>query len=134
MQRRQNGYVQVYSRIIIGNIGNASGLNAALNQPKRSRLFRHDIIQKKHSIIQQGIKSPPEHCIPTVERLYQVLFISQFRQVGPEAASPASWTRRKHHEGIFVACNAPLRDLLFQSARCRRMLRVSFLTRLHSRL
>ena len=106
----------------------------ALNQPKRSRLFRHDIIQKKHSIIQQGIKSPPEHCIPTVERLYQVLFISQFRQVGPEAASPASWTRRKHHEGIFVACNAPLRDLLFQSARCRRMLRVSFLTRLHSRL
>lgn len=35
--------------------------------PKRSGLFRHDIIQKKHSIIQQGIKSPPEHCIPTVE-------------------------------------------------------------------
>ena len=64
-------YVQVYSRIISGNIGNAGGLNAALNQPERSRLFRHDIIQKKHSIIQQGIKSPPEHCIPTVERLYQ---------------------------------------------------------------
>ena len=35
-------------------------------QPKRSRLFRHDIIQKKHSIIQRSIKSPPEHCIPTV--------------------------------------------------------------------
>ena len=41
-----------------------------------SGLFRHDIIQKKHSIIHQGIKSPPEHCIPTVERLYQSLFIS----------------------------------------------------------
>ena len=59
-------YVQVYSRIIDSNIGNAGGLNTALNQPKRSRLYRHDIIQKKHSIIQQGIKSPPEHCIPTV--------------------------------------------------------------------
>ena len=69
MQQRNNGYVQVYSRIISGNIGNAGGLNAALNQPKLSGVFRHDIIQKKHSIIQQGIKSPPEHCIPTVERL-----------------------------------------------------------------
>ena len=39
-----------------------------------------------------------------------------------------------HRECISVACNAPLRDSLFQSARCRRMLRVSFLTRLHSRL
>ena len=58
--------MQVYSRIISGNIGNTGGLNAALNQPKRSGLFRHDIIQKKHSIIQQGIKSPSEHCIPTV--------------------------------------------------------------------
>ena len=72
--------MQVYSRIISGNIGNASGLNtalnqlnAALNQPKRSRLYRHDIIQKKHSIIQQGIKSPPEHCIPTVETVVQPL-------------------------------------------------------------
>lgn len=36
-------------------------------QPKRSGMFRHDIIQKKHSIIQRSIKSPPEHCIPTVE-------------------------------------------------------------------
>ena len=66
-------YVQGYSRIISGNIGNAGGLNAALNklnaalnQPKRSRLFRHDVIQKKHSIIQRSIKSPPEHCIPAV--------------------------------------------------------------------
>ena len=65
--------MQVYSRIISGNIGNASGLNAALNQPKRSGLFRHDIIQKKHSIIQQGIKSPPEHCIPTVETVVTLM-------------------------------------------------------------
>lgn len=42
-------------------------------QPKRSGLFRHDIIQKKHSIIQQGIKSPPEHCIPTVENSLPLL-------------------------------------------------------------
>ena len=34
------------------------GLNAALNQPKRSGLYRHDIIQKKHSIIQRSIKKP----------------------------------------------------------------------------
>ena len=134
MQQRNNGYVQVYSRIISGNIGNASGLNTALNQPKRSRLYRHDIIQEKHSIIQRSIKCPPEHCIPTVERLYQVLFTAELRQVGPEAASPASWTRRKHHGGISVACNAPPRDLLFQSARCRRMLREGFSTRLHSLL
>ena len=134
MQQRNNGYVQVYSRIISGNIGNASGLNAALNQQKRSRLFRHDIIQKKHRIIQRSIKSPPEHCIPTVERLYQDLFTFEFRQVGPEAASPASWTRRKHHEGIFVACNVLLRDSLFQFAHCRRMRREGFSIRLHSRL
>ena len=70
--------MQVYSRIISGNIGNAGGLNAALNQPKRSGLYRHDVIQKKHSIIQRNIKSPPEHCIPTVERLYQSLFVSSF--------------------------------------------------------
>ena len=50
--------MQVYSRTISVNTGNAGGLNAALNQPKRSGLFRHDIIQKKHSIIQQGIKKP----------------------------------------------------------------------------
>ena len=55
---------------------NAGGLNAALNQLKRSGLFRHDVIKKKHSIIQRSIKSPPERCIPTVERLYQDLFIS----------------------------------------------------------
>ena len=48
----------------------------ALNQPKRSRLYRHDIIQKKHSIIQRSIKSPPEHCIPTVERLYSLYLLS----------------------------------------------------------
>ena len=134
MQRRQNGYVQVYSRIIGGNIGNAGGLNTELNQPKRSRLFRHDIIQKKHSIIQWSIKSPPEHCIPTVERLYQDLFIYYLRQVGPEATLPAICRQMKHHEGIIAACNRVLRDLLFQFAHCRRMLRVGFLTRLHSRL
>ena len=106
----------------------------ALNQPKRSGLFRHDIIQKKHSIIQQGIKSPPEHCIPTVERLYQVLFISQFRQVGPEAALPASYPWRKHHGGITAACNGVLRDSLFQFAHCRRTLREGFSTRLRSLL
>ena len=78
MQQRNNGYVQVYSRIISGNIGNAGGLNAALNQPKLSGVFRHDIIQKKHSIIQQGIKSPPEHCIPTVERLYGLYLLPSF--------------------------------------------------------
>ena len=134
MQQQNNRYVQGYSRIISGNIGNAGGLNAVLNQPKRSGLFRHDIIQKKHSIIQRSIKSPPEHCIPTVERLHQDLFISYLRQVGPEATLPASWTRRKHHGGISVACNAPLRDSLFQSAHCRQMLRVSSLTMLHSLL
>ena len=36
MQQRNNGYVQVYSLIISGNIGNAGGLNAALNQPKEA--------------------------------------------------------------------------------------------------
>ena len=134
MQQRNNGYVRVYSRISSGNIGNAGGLNTALNQPKRSGVFRHDIIQKKHSIIQRSIKSPPEHCIPTVERLYQSLFNSQLRQVGPEATLPVSCPRTKHHGCITADCNAPLRDLLFQFAHCRRMLRVNFLTRLHSRL
>ena len=134
MQQRNNGYVQVYSRIISGNTGNAGGLNAALNQPKRSRLFRHDIIQKKHSIIQRSIKSPPEHCIPTVETVVRSLFTFEFRQVGPEAASPASYPWRKHHEGIFVACNGVLRDSLFQFAHCRRMRREGFSIRLHSRL
>ena len=71
-------YVQVYSRIINSNTGNAGGLNAALNQPKRSGLFLHDIIQKKHSIIQRSIKSPPEHCIPTVERLYSLYLLLSF--------------------------------------------------------
>ena len=130
MQQRNNGYVQVYSRIISGNIGNASGLNAALNQPKRSRLFRHDIIQKKHSIIQRSIKSPPEHCIPTVERLYQVLFTAELRQVGPEAASLANF----HREGIFASRNTSLQDSLFQSAHHPRMLREGFSIGLHSRL
>ena len=130
MQQRNNGYVQVYSRIISGNIGNAGGLNTALNQPKRSRLFRHDIIQKKHSITHQGIKSPPEHCAPTVERLYQDLFTSELRQGGQEAALPANF----HREGIFASRNTCLRALLFQSARCRRMLRVGFSIGLHSRL
>ena len=134
MQQRNNGYVQVYSRIISGNIGNAGGLNAALNQPKRSGLFRHDIIQKKHSIIQRSIKSPPEHCIPTVERLHQSLFTSEHRQVGPEATLPASCPQMKHHGCTIAACNVPLRDLLFQFARCRRMLRAGFLKGLHSRL
>ena len=83
--------MQVYSRIINSNIGNAGGLNAALNQsnaalnqPKRSRLFRHDVIQKKHSIIQQGTKSPPEHCIPTVETVVQPLFVSSFDRTDRE--------------------------------------------------
>ena len=134
MQQRNNVYVQVYSRIISGNIGNAVGLNAALNQSKRSGLFRHDIIRKKHSIIQRSIKSPPEHCIPTVERLYQVLFTAELRQGGPEAALPAICRQMKHHEGIFAACNGVLRDSLFQFARCHRTLRVSFLTMLHSLL
>lgn len=80
-------YVQVYSRII----------NAATMQCRRLKcsvaiafnrdgigLFRHDVIQKKHSIIQRGIKSPPGHCIPTVE-LCQALFTSELRQVEPEA-------------------------------------------------
>ena len=130
MQQRNNGYVQVYSRIISGNIGNASGLNTALNQPKRSRLYRPDIIQEKHSIIQRSIKCPPEHCIPTVERLYQVLFTAELRQVGPEAASPASF----HREGIFASRNTSLQALLFQSARCHQMLRAGFSIGLHSRL
>ena len=122
--------MQVYSRIISGNIGNAGGLNTALNQPKRSRLYRHDIIQKKHSIIQRSIKSPPEHCIPTVERLYQDLFTSELRQVGPEAASPASF----HREGIFASRNTSLQALLFQFEHRRRMLLLNFSASLHSRL
>ena len=134
MQQRNNRYVQVYSRIISGNIGNAGGLNAALNQPKRSGLYRHDIIQKKHSIIQRNIKSPPEHCIPTVETVVQPLFTSELRQVGPEATLPAICPPMKHHGCITAACNAPHRDLLFQFAHCRRMPLTGFSIGLHSRL
>ena len=84
--------MQVYSRIISGNIGNAGGLNAALNQPKRSRLSRHDIIQKKHSIIQRSIKSPPEYCIPTVERLYGLYLLPSFDRLN----------RKQHRLQIFT--------------------------------
>ena len=134
MQQRNNGYVQVYSRIISGNIGNAGGLNAALNQPKRSRLFRHDIIQKKHSIIQQGIKARRNIAFRRLERLYQSLFISQLRQGGPEATLPAGCPQMKHHGGTIAACNVRLRDLLFQSSRCLRMPLTGFSIGLHSRL
>ena len=134
MQQRNNGYVQVYSRIISGNIGNAGGLNAALKQPKRSRLFRHDVIQKKHSIIQQGIKSPSEHCIPTVGAVILIFIYLELQRVLPEAALPAICPQMKHHGGITAACNRTLRDSLFQSAHCRRMLRVNSSTMLHSRL
>ena len=84
--------MQVYSRIISGNIGNAGGLNAVLNQPKRSGLFLHDIIQKKHSIIQRSIKSPPEHCIPTVERLSGLYLLPSFDRLN----------RKQHRLQIFT--------------------------------
>ena len=57
-----------------------------------SGLFRHDVIQKKHSIIQRSIKSPPEHCIPTVERLYSLYLFSSFDRLN----------RKQHRLQIFT--------------------------------
>ena len=58
-----------------------------------SGLFRHDVIQKKHSIIQRSIKSPPEHCIPTVKMLYQALF----------AAIVFNWTDNSLQSHFFIS-------------------------------
>ena len=105
-------------------------LNAALNQPKRSGLFRHDVIQKKHSIIQQGIKSPPEYCIPTVGAVTLSFIHHELQRVGPEAASPAS----RRHGGITAACSMLLRNSLFQAERSLRTHRAGSSAGLHSRL
>ena len=67
--------VQVYSRIIDAATMQTGGFNGsvaiAFNRDGIG-LIRHDIIQKKHSIIQRSIKSPPEHCIPTVEMVQAI--------------------------------------------------------------